>query len=346
MCGLPANRLRVKKEGATKGRHFYKCPQQICEFFAWDQAEMEAIKTNVKKAPEVSPEISKQLEEMEQTKQELLRREGQFETERGLSASDAKLIASRCTAVSGNSGGAGGTETSGGHGVSAGSIPRAVGADAKPADLAHGIGWREQSGRGDGRSSEEPGGDGTGFGTSSEDADGGKSSRSSDGGSDASLKEEQTANRTAVLEGSQDWNRWQTELDANTMEALLTDAPWASFVTEGKAWNTAVRVQLQERYKPEEERSIQPVFWLKEQGKWKFHQGILPSNPVNGGAVLAVTCKPQSEDVEDEKGGLLKKGVRKRLLRKMEEVTSLRGVLRAKTHQNSRAFGHERRKQF
>ena len=74
-CGLPANRLRVKKEGATKGRHFYKCPQQICEFFAWDQAEVEAIKTNVKKAPEVSPEISKQLEEMEQTKQELLRRE-------------------------------------------------------------------------------------------------------------------------------------------------------------------------------------------------------------------------------------------------------------------------------
>ena len=75
-CGMPANRLRVKKEGPTQGRHFYKCPQQVCEYFEWDPVDMEMLRTGAENPPEVSPEVTRQLEEeMEHTKQELLRRE-------------------------------------------------------------------------------------------------------------------------------------------------------------------------------------------------------------------------------------------------------------------------------
>lgn len=75
-CGLPANRLRVKKEGATKGRHFFKCPAQVCEYFAWDPVELEQLKRSHMKEPEISPEITKLKEEVAMAKKELSIREG------------------------------------------------------------------------------------------------------------------------------------------------------------------------------------------------------------------------------------------------------------------------------
>jgi hypothetical protein len=75
-CGLPATRLRVKKDGATKGRHFFKCPVHVCEYFEWDPVEMELLKKSHLKEPEVSPEMNRMKEEMEMAKKELSIREG------------------------------------------------------------------------------------------------------------------------------------------------------------------------------------------------------------------------------------------------------------------------------
>ena len=75
-CNLPANRLRVKKEGPTQGSLFYNCPAQVCNYFEWDPVELEKLQGTPKKEPEVSPELTKMMEEMEVAKKELQTREG------------------------------------------------------------------------------------------------------------------------------------------------------------------------------------------------------------------------------------------------------------------------------
>ena len=71
-CNLPAVRLRVKKDGPTKGRHFFKCPRYLCDYFAWDPIETKQME---KREPEVSPEVSKMMEEVTLAKKELMIRE-------------------------------------------------------------------------------------------------------------------------------------------------------------------------------------------------------------------------------------------------------------------------------
>ena len=44
LCGAPAEKLTVKKEGPRQGRHFWKCMQRRCQFFEWVPME-EEIKT-------------------------------------------------------------------------------------------------------------------------------------------------------------------------------------------------------------------------------------------------------------------------------------------------------------
>lgn len=46
-CKKPAQRLTVKKEGKTKGRHFYKCANHVCEFFQWDPLEVKMLKDSM-----------------------------------------------------------------------------------------------------------------------------------------------------------------------------------------------------------------------------------------------------------------------------------------------------------
>lgn len=43
-CGKEATRLRVKKEGPTQGRHFFKCAARVCDHFEWDPLEVMEIK--------------------------------------------------------------------------------------------------------------------------------------------------------------------------------------------------------------------------------------------------------------------------------------------------------------
>jgi hypothetical protein len=42
-CEVEANRLRVKKEGPNQGRHFYRCPRSLCDFFLWDPEETQEM---------------------------------------------------------------------------------------------------------------------------------------------------------------------------------------------------------------------------------------------------------------------------------------------------------------
>ena len=43
-CQKPAFQWEVKKEGPTKGRHFWRCDRRVCNFFQWDLEEQEKIK--------------------------------------------------------------------------------------------------------------------------------------------------------------------------------------------------------------------------------------------------------------------------------------------------------------
>lgn len=102
-------------------------------------------------------------------------------------------------------------------------------------------------------------------------------------------------------------------------EELSVIAPWALKVSAGKEWNTAVKRQIEDEYKPKDQAMIQTGFWSKDQsGYWKFHNGILPTYAPSGGALVAMSA--EEHDEEEEEGGQLKRGLRKRLQRAMREV--------------------------
>ena len=84
-CNKPAQRLLVKKDGPTKGRHFYRCHARLCEYFQWDPVELKELQEKVAlmgslENPEVSPEVNKMKEEMEEAKKALEMRESDLKT--------------------------------------------------------------------------------------------------------------------------------------------------------------------------------------------------------------------------------------------------------------------------
>lgn len=94
-CNAPAERMTVKKEGATKGRHFFKCHQRICDYFQWDPEEVRALQEAMasksqKREPEVSPEVCRLREELEMEKRKL--------TEERLSMAQAQQVKEQETA--------------------------------------------------------------------------------------------------------------------------------------------------------------------------------------------------------------------------------------------------------
>ena len=54
-CGAPAERLVVKKEGPRRGRSFWKCTQRLCDFFQWDQEEVQKLMMAASKAAPSAP---------------------------------------------------------------------------------------------------------------------------------------------------------------------------------------------------------------------------------------------------------------------------------------------------
>ena len=75
-CGAPAERLTVKKDGPTRGRHFFKCHGRVCDFFQWDPEEVKQLQETMlsqarKREPEISPEVCRLKEELEVEKKKL-----------------------------------------------------------------------------------------------------------------------------------------------------------------------------------------------------------------------------------------------------------------------------------
>jgi len=77
-CKLPAQRIRVLKDGPTKGRHSNKCERRLCDFFAWDPMEQEELRRKMSHSPqdpEISPEVEKMKEEMSEAMRQVRLRE-------------------------------------------------------------------------------------------------------------------------------------------------------------------------------------------------------------------------------------------------------------------------------
>lgn len=49
------------------------------------------------------------------------------------------------------------------------------------------------------------------------------------------------------------------------MTLFLEAAPWATKVEAEAVGNTALRLQIEDQYKPEDERRIQPKHWVQEE---------------------------------------------------------------------------------
>ena len=158
----------------------------------------------------------------------------------------------------------------------------------------------------------DPGGEGTRTAVSRSAALG---HRCGDGGGGRT----QTASPLKSTEGTP-WHLWQKDLSQDKMKEMLKDAPCAVKIQGRNMWSTATKLQLQEEAKEEEERLVQPMYWLKCHHGWKFHQGILPNFDREGEAVLAVS-EPQGLEAEEEPWGVIKKGLRKRMQRSMKELT-------------------------
>ncbi len=121
----------------------------------------------------------------------------------------------------------------------------------------------------------------------------------------------------------EDEDLWMRDLQAAEAETLLNDAPWAFHVVPGKLWNTVARMQLQDEYEPEVNQMVKPIYWLKSEMDevWSFHRGILPNSASRNEAIAFLAETPQSYAEFEESHGVLKKGVRKRLLREMRRLS-------------------------
>ena len=64
-CGKEADRLIVKKDGPTKGRHFYKCRARLCNFFEWDATEVQELQQAQRQAQAIATRSEEMIQEAE-----------------------------------------------------------------------------------------------------------------------------------------------------------------------------------------------------------------------------------------------------------------------------------------
>ena len=115
-----------------------------------------------KREPEVSPEVSKMMEEVTLAKKELMIREESLREREDSCDGHATLLARGCSESGGDGGGTGGAEAHGSYGEPTTAAPKSARADAQPTDMADGAGRREPCDRSDVRSPEERGSDAAG----------------------------------------------------------------------------------------------------------------------------------------------------------------------------------------
>ena len=78
-CGLPAQRLEVKKMGPTQGRHFYKCMNRICDMFLWDPEEIKQLTMRMK-GPVEDPTVKRsERMQLEEIRQKLAEKEAEMQ---------------------------------------------------------------------------------------------------------------------------------------------------------------------------------------------------------------------------------------------------------------------------
>lgn len=76
LCQKPATRYTVKKEGPTKGRHFFRGSARVWDYFIWDQEEIQQLKTGMfPSMKEVNLEVEKMKEDASEVKMNLLKKE-------------------------------------------------------------------------------------------------------------------------------------------------------------------------------------------------------------------------------------------------------------------------------
>ena len=66
------------------------------------------------------------------------------------------------------------------------------------------------------------------------------------------------------------------DLNNEEAEEMIKDAPWAVKIGARKAWNTAVKMQLEEESQEQSTRLVHPVFWMKEGGVGSFTRAFCP----------------------------------------------------------------------
>ena len=100
-------------------------------------------------------------------------------------------------------------------------------------------------------------------------------------------------------------------------------ASWVFEVkSEEKTWGKLRRMQLEERYEPEDCRRIAQCYWQKR-SEWKFHQDILPEEELEEikDVILAVEEENGIESEEtDQIFGTLSRSSRKRLKKALEKM--------------------------
>ena len=81
-CEVEANRLKVKKEGPTQGRHFYRCHRSLCDFFLWDPEETQEMlkQEEMEKAYRREAQLKQEMEH--QIQERMLEKERMLENER------------------------------------------------------------------------------------------------------------------------------------------------------------------------------------------------------------------------------------------------------------------------
>lgn len=169
----------------------------------------------------------------------------------------------------------------------------AAGIPPEPTDVDDHSGWRGEGATGDGRSC----------------------ATCSDGAAGVGAQEEH---------GGHDEKPFSGRLRGDEeIEGIQGDAPWVTKIGPGKVWNNAIKMQLEEADLPEEQRRIHPRYWTRdEEGAWKSHHGILPVEAPEDGAMVALwSGDHRDEDYLDEVDRTLQKGCRKRIARKMRDVT-------------------------
>ena len=140
--------------------------------------------------------------------------------------------------------------------------------------------------------------------------------------SEKSTGVEEADARDAGSEWNRDVKGWKERYEDEEMEELLKSAPWVTKLENRRVWNTAVKVQLEDQHLPEDMRRVKFGYWAEdESGGWKYHSGILPSELPKKGVVAFLGEGNDQEDYLDEVDRTLQKGCRKRLAKKMKEIT-------------------------